>query len=48
LAGKYEEMNQAMLQLALENPDLKRALERLAALRAAYLEHGTQHGTQHE
>jgi hypothetical protein len=26
LAGKYEEMNQAMLQLALENPDLMRAL----------------------
>lgn len=48
LAGEYEEMNQAMLQLALENPDLMRALERLAALRAAYLEHGNQHGTQHE
>jgi hypothetical protein len=36
LAGKYEEMNQAMLQLAQENPDLMRALERLGALRAAY------------
>jgi len=36
LAGKYEEMNQAMLELALENPDLMRALERLGALRAAY------------
>lgn len=36
LAGKYEEMNQAMLQLALENPELMRALERLGALRAAY------------
>ncbi len=43
LAGQYEKMNQAMLQLALENPDLMRALERLAALRAAYLQHGTQH-----
>ena len=43
LAGQYEEMNQAMLQLSLENPDLMRALERLAALRAAYLQHGTQH-----
>ncbi|TFH74929.1 hypothetical protein E3V39_01915 [Gammaproteobacteria bacterium LSUCC0112] len=43
LVGKYEEMNQAMLKLALENPDLMRALERLGALRAAYLQHGTQH-----
>jgi hypothetical protein len=36
LADKYEEMNQAMLQLALENPELQRALERLGTLRAAY------------
>lgn len=36
LADKYEEMNQAMLQLALENPELMRALERLGTLRAAY------------
>lgn len=42
LAGKYEEMNQAMLQLALENPDLMRALERLGELRAAYLQHVTR------
>ncbi|MDO9477668.1 MAG: hypothetical protein Q7L07_13235, partial [Pseudohongiella sp.] len=43
LAGKYEEMNQSMLKLALENPDLMRALERLGALRAAYIQHGTQY-----
>lgn len=36
LADKYVEMNQAMLQLALENPELLRALERLGTLRAAY------------
>jgi len=38
LADKYEEMNQAMLQLALENPELMRALNRLGQLRAAYQE----------
>lgn len=38
LAGLYDEMNQAMVKLALENPDLMRALERLGALRAAYQE----------
>jgi hypothetical protein len=38
LAGKYEEMNQAMLELALENPELMRALTRLGQLRAAYQE----------
>ena len=36
-AQKYEKMNQAMFDLAMENPQLQKALLRLAALQHTYL-----------
>lgn len=39
LVEKYENMNQYMLELALENPELMAALQRLGELQSAYREH---------
>jgi hypothetical protein len=39
LVEKYDSMNQYMLELALENPELMAALRRLGELQAAYRQH---------